>query len=295
MKEGIPSADRFPCPLCGGSRTTVFFSRLNMAVRRCASCGLMFQGPDSGACRDQAVIEEVYKAYLRGAASQPGLFRARLDRIIRLTGRALDGARVLEIGAGNGALGDLLVRAGADYSGVEPMAFLRDAAAAFPSVAGRIFPEPFRPGLFEPGTFDLVVAADTLEHMADPAAAAAEVSRLLKPGGKFYVEVPNEALLRLKGTLRVLLGLYVRGYPTNPEHAFLFTGGTLKLLLEKAGFEGAEVTQDSVWGSPARLRVAFDGPPPFLVRAASLFFRLTRLDLLLQQGALVAAASTRPR
>lgn len=294
MSEAEKNPPLFTCPLCGAGRTPVCFKRLDMTLRRCGACGLMFQGPDSRAFANRGVIDEVYRGYLKGAAAHSGLFKARLARIAELTKSSFAGARVLEIGSGNGSLGDLLVKAGADYTGVEPMAFFREAAAAFPSLAGRIVAEPFRAGKFEPGSFDLVIAADTLEHMADPFAAAAEAARLLKPGGKFYAEVPNEALLELKGSLRVALKLYVRGYPTNPEHAFLFTRKTLSLFLEKAGFTPEKVIQDSVWGSPERLRVAFNGRPPAAVRAASFFFRLTRLDLLLQQGALAAAASVRP-
>jgi len=40
-------------------------------------------------------------------------------------------------------------------------------------------------------TFDAVVAVETLEHVVDHDAAVAEVFRVLRPGGTFYVTVPN--------------------------------------------------------------------------------------------------------
>jgi SAM-dependent methyltransferase len=37
---------------------------------------------------------------------------------------------------------------------------------------------------FAPGTFDVVTANDSMEHFADPAAALAELARVLRPGGR---------------------------------------------------------------------------------------------------------------
>lgn len=40
-------------------------------------------------------------------------------------------------------------------------------------------------------TFDLVVADNVLEHLAEPAKAFREVQRVLKPAGRFYFKTPN--------------------------------------------------------------------------------------------------------
>jgi SAM-dependent methyltransferase len=44
---------------------------------------------------------------------------------------------------------------------------------------------------FAPGSFDCVIVSEVLEHLDDDAAALAEASRVLKPGGLLAVSVPR--------------------------------------------------------------------------------------------------------
>ena len=44
---------------------------------------------------------------------------------------------------------------------------------------------------FPPSAFDFVVSIHSLEHVGDPVVALAEITRVLRPGGWFYVGVPN--------------------------------------------------------------------------------------------------------
>lgn len=45
--------------------------------------------------------------------------------------------------------------------------------------------------LFPDGCFDLVLACNVLEHLADPVQVFREVARVLRPGGRFLVKTPN--------------------------------------------------------------------------------------------------------
>ena len=55
--------------------------------------------------------------------------------------------------------------------------------------------------------FDTVISCETIEHVADPRQAIAEMTRLLRPGGKLLLTTPNylgpmglyRAYLRLRG------------------------------------------------------------------------------------------------
>src|SRR6478609_10991689 len=41
------------------------------------------------------------------------------------------------------------------------------------------------------GSFDLIVAAEVIEHLENPRAMCREIFRLLRPGGRFVVSTPN--------------------------------------------------------------------------------------------------------
>jgi 2-polyprenyl-3-methyl-5-hydroxy-6-metoxy-1,4-benzoquinol methylase len=78
----------------------------------------------------------------------------------------------------------------------------------------------------EPETFDVVVAGEVLEHVADPSAAVANAYRALRPGGRFVGSVPNA--FRLKSRLRYLAG---RHPETDKTHLQQFTPNDLRALL----------------------------------------------------------------
>lgn len=70
------------------------------------------------------------------------------------------------------------------------------ATQSFTSEKGRV---EYRQGLlpealssFEDGSFDVIVSFETLEHITDPPALIKEFYRLLSPGGRIIVSVPND-------------------------------------------------------------------------------------------------------
>jgi SAM-dependent methyltransferase len=117
----------------------------------------------------------------------PGEVRAGLRRF--LADRVIDGP-ILDVGTGvGGNLADL-GQASATY-GVELSATAARQAAAHGIVVvgdGSRLP-------FADSTFAAVVCTEVLEHVDDPAAAFAEMARVLCPGGLVYVTTPNYANL----------------------------------------------------------------------------------------------------
>ncbi len=98
------------------------------------------------------------------------------------------GARVLVDGAGVGMYSHHLEQAGAWVVSVDidfPSMVQARGRTAHPLVAaGEQLP-------FPAGTFDTVLSHEVLEHMQDDAAALAEMARVLKPGGRAVIFVPN--------------------------------------------------------------------------------------------------------
>ncbi len=70
---------------------------------------------------------------------------------------------------------------------------------------------------FTDGMFDYVHARHVIEHIVDPLAALKEWVRVLKPGGKLIMAVPDEEV--------------VDGLPLDPTHKHTFTSGSLRNLL----------------------------------------------------------------
>lgn len=94
--------------------------------------------------------------------------------------------RVLEIGCGNGADAAMFAWHGARYTGVdlttEAMQATREHLAA-EGLQGELRAENAEQLSFDDGSFDIVYSFGVLHHTPRPAAALAEVHRVLKPGG----------------------------------------------------------------------------------------------------------------
>ena len=112
--------------------------------------------------------------------------RRRLDMI--KTWAKIEGARVLVDGAGVGMYSRHLEEAGADVFSID---------IDFPSMieahrhtqrcvvaAGEHLP-------FPSDVFDTVLSHEVLEHVVDDAQSVAEIARVLKPGGRAIIFVPN--------------------------------------------------------------------------------------------------------
>lgn len=98
------------------------------------------------------------------------------------------GSRVLDLGGGTGRLSSRLARRGARPVVVDaslPMLH-RAARKSIPGVRARAERLPF-----SDGTLDRVAIVDALHHMADLERVAAEVTRVLRPGGSAVLLEPD--------------------------------------------------------------------------------------------------------
>jgi SAM-dependent methyltransferase len=99
---------------------------------------------------------------------------------------------------------------------------------------------------FEDASFDVVTCIEVLEHLFAPAAAVAEIRRVLRPGGRLVTSAPNVAYWRLRASL--LLGVWNPlgdeksvEQPWRDPHIRFFTPATLERMLRGAGFSKVEV------------------------------------------------------
>jgi len=88
---------------------------------------------------------------------------------------------------------------------------------------------------FPAETFDVVTCFDVLEHVYEPREVVARVSQWLKPGGIFYVLVPNID----SGEARIFKS-YWYGLEL-PRHISHFSPGSLRHLGESVGLHAASI------------------------------------------------------
>lgn len=161
------------------------------------------------------------------------------DRAFRfLARRACDGPhpRVLDVGCGGGAYLATAVEAGWQAVGID-----FDAKAV--EGARRRGIDARLGGLEtvadERESYDAVTLSHVIEHLHDPPAALAAIHRILKPGGRLYVETPNiDALGRL------LYGRHWRGLEP-PRHLVIFNRSGLARLLRRTGFVRIRFRRDT--------------------------------------------------
>lgn len=76
---------------------------------------------------------------------------------------------------------------------------------------------------FDADAVDLIVTQEVLEHVDDPFRAACEIYRVLKPGGKAFVQLP-----------------FIIGYHPCPVDYWRFTEHGIEQLMSQAGFKKIE-------------------------------------------------------
>jgi ubiquinone/menaquinone biosynthesis C-methylase UbiE len=150
-----------------------------------------------------------------------------------------DGLRVLEIGCGTGNVTTRVKRAapGADVIGTDPdpLALARAQRKAR-GMTGIRFERAYAQELpFADGEFDRVLSSMMLHHLDDDvkAGAAAEIYRILRPGGTLHI-------VDIGGHTTGHHGLAARWMKDNP-HAVGNLGDAIPRLLRMAGFDCTEV------------------------------------------------------
>jgi 2-polyprenyl-3-methyl-5-hydroxy-6-metoxy-1,4-benzoquinol methylase len=193
-----------------------------------------------------------------GFAGAPSRWRLnkyedRLPKCIDVI-RALNPSHVLDVGAGDGRVLDLLsgsAEGTVELTGIELNAdavqrMREKGYKAHECSASADYP-------FEDGYFDLVFAGEVIEHVFDPDAMLSECRRVLAPSGTLVITTPN--LLAWYNRILMLLGVtpffvehsYVRTYgpmysllrrSSDPVgHLRIFNATPLKALLNQNGFE----------------------------------------------------------
>jgi SAM-dependent methyltransferase len=165
--------------------------------------------PRGNPARAAVSQRDLNKAALRGEPSY--LWRAgqqrRLEMILAAAGERLRG-RLLENGCGVGQYVEHLAPAAGQVIGLEydferartarQSGAAGQRAALIVNAAGERLPFPSK-------SFDVILSHEVLEHVQDDRLAVREMARVLRPGGRMVVFVPN------RGYPFETHGIYLRG------------------------------------------------------------------------------------
>ena len=147
-----------------------------------------------------------------------------------------EGSRVLDIGCGTGSITSLIRDVcKADIVGIEPNPERAEAAAKKGlQIVHGIYDEHTPQRL---GQFDIVLFADVLEHLVDPAAMLEAVKPALTPHGRVLASIPNVAHWTVRAKLLSGSFDYRPTGIMDATHLRWFTRSSVRRLFDVAGYD----------------------------------------------------------
>lgn len=235
--------DSLACPACTAGGALRLGRR---GLRRCARCGHHWMVVGESVTPEQR--DATYVAHYDGFRPDPR-FAAAVRALLatELAPRVSTGARVLDIGCGNGEFLAAASEAGYDARGVDYYQAAVDACRARGLRADRadvLGPLP------DEGPYDLVTLWDVLEHLERPAAILARCRGLLAPGGALFLKTP--ALGRLSVELSAAMPRWLGPLLNAPDHVQFFTPDSLDACLRQAGLTVTDRLTPQGMRSPSR-------------------------------------------
>jgi SAM-dependent methyltransferase len=236
------------CPICGEQRhDQIYLTRdrhygIDGLYRfvRCSGCSLVFLNPMFSDQELSALYPTNYYSYQDNF--QQSRWKELIKQILRCRTRTLDPVfstpgRMLDLGCGSGWFLSSTRDHGWEAYGVE----INNAAAELGRTRGglNIFSGTLQQANFPSDFFDYIRSNHSFEHVSCPGETLDEVYRILRPGGKVLIGVPN-----IDGLNAKIFRQYW-WYLGAPVHPFGYSVRTLSKLLEKHRFHVQKVIYNS--------------------------------------------------
>jgi 2-polyprenyl-3-methyl-5-hydroxy-6-metoxy-1,4-benzoquinol methylase len=250
-----PTGER--CPACGSRQSRPLFcgsdrlyetTEKRFSVVECSGCRLLRLHPWPSVGELQRYYPERY--WFSPEDSTVGRLEEEYRRFVlrdhvnfvASACEPVDGP-VLDVGCGGALFGRLLADRGYTVFGLD---YSREAASVawrqnrVPAVTGVFSDSPF-----PPESFAAVTMFHVLEHLYDPGSYIQTAWRLLRPGGRFIVQVPNASCWQF-----LLFGDHWNGLDV-PRHLINFRAADLQALLEQSSFKIQRTKYFSLRDNPA--------------------------------------------
>jgi 2-polyprenyl-3-methyl-5-hydroxy-6-metoxy-1,4-benzoquinol methylase len=301
-ERGVKECNPERCPICGVAGPLLWArapDRLHgraeeYTLLRCAGCSVVWLSRPPRSEEMHLHYTEAYHKLISGAGDNPGKrWKARRERLA-LHKRA---GTLLDLGCSTGSFLESMRGESWKLYGIEmspdcaKAAEIRCGAQVF---VGSVLDAPF-----PNGTFDVITCFDVLEHLLEPRQVMEKVAKWLKPGGVFFVQVPN-----IDSAEARIFGTYWHGLEL-PRHLFHYSPDSLIFLAESVGLQQVSVEARRnpavgtslryVWDDAfraigiQRTPVAYRGEASLPWRAGRKLVRLTVLRLLLAMAPAVGS------
>jgi len=193
----------------------------------------------------------VQKEYARLAPDYDNRWSFYIQSTLRETLKRIhikQGQNVLDVGCGTGALLKALAKA---YPGVALAGV--DSTQEMLAVARQRLPEAIRlkqAGAeklpFDNKSFDMVISCNMFHYIREPAAALAEMRRVLKPAGTFIVTDWCDDYLACR-----MCNLFLQAF--NPAHFKAYRREECSNLLATSGFRGINIERYKIGSTRKRV------------------------------------------
>ncbi len=282
------------CPVCGHMGAQQWLrapDRLhgrqeNYTLARCPACSLVWlSNPPKPSEMHLHYTEAYHKLISAGGENSPHRWRARKAA---LAPHKRSGA-LLDMGCSSGAFLESLKGESWQLYGIEMSA--EGAKTAEAKSGAHVFVGDVLEAPFPPESFDVITCFDVLEHVYEPRRVMIKVEEWLKPGGIFYVLVPN-----IDSAEARVFGSYWHGLEL-PRHLFHYSPTSLRNLAKTAGLSEISLVTRRNPAVGTSLRYAWDnvfqavgirrtptaylGAPRLPGRVARKLMRMTVLRVLL--------------
>lgn len=269
----------------------------NYTLLRCPACSIVWlSDPPKPAEMHLHYTDAYHKLISAAGENSPVRWKARKAA---LTPYKQSGA-LLDLGCSSGSFLESLRDGPWKLYGVEMSA--EGAKTAEARSKAQVFVGDILDAPFPRESFDAITCFDVLEHLYEPRRVMARVGEWLKPGGIFYVLVPNVDSAEAR-----VFGSYWHGLEL-PRHLFHYSPASLKALAESAGLREVSIETRRnpavgtslryVWDDAFRsvgirkTPVAYRGEASLPWKAARKVVRLTALRTLLAMAPLVGGGES---
>lgn len=215
------------CNLCGSAQSSLQYEGRDLVYRsaedkfkivKCQNCGLVYLNPRPEVRELGQYYPDSYKPFKNNFTGS------------RYNPPQNPKQKIVDVGCGSGNFLASLHRADPTLA-LEGLDFDPRACAAARAKGFRVFEGTLFEAKYPENHFDGVYMSHYLEHVPDPVATLFEALRILKPGGRVMVRLPNFSSIS-----RIIFG--ARWAPLEPpRHFYHFTPKTLEAVARKAGFE----------------------------------------------------------